>query len=448
MHKGQLVGEYILDRKLGAGGFGEVWLGIHNVWRHRQVAVKIPTNPDHIRQLKNEGIVHGDLTRLQSPHLVKVLGLNLQSTPPYMLMEYIDGRDLRQHLNQTERLSLKEASEILRQMILALEVSHAAGVVHGDIKPENILLSSDGLAKLTDFNLCRVQDWRQSLELSVDSSTEEIARWAGTFLYMSPEQRKGESLDCRSDFYSLALVLFEMLTGELPQPGDKLGDFREDIPPYIEELFRRCFTRLERRIADASEMLSLLSGDKPAQAVVTDRKPAQTHDVQKALNDLKPAATVSSPAPYASLRRIPEIATAMLLYARGDYKSAVAEFQRVIKEMPSHSEAWRGLSLAQYKAGEMTDAFKSATKVVKLRPKSAEARNQLGCVLNVTGKFKEATSSFKKAIKLKPNYASAHNNLAVALKALGRNREAEAALAQARMLDPDNLQVSYNIAFS
>lgn len=447
MRKGLLVGEYILDRKLGAGGFGEVWLARHNAWRDKLAAVKIPTSPDHIRQLKNEGTVQRDLTRLQSPHLVKVLGLNLHSTPPYLLMEYIEGQDLRQRMNSQDRLPLKEAITVTKHIVLALDVAHSAGVTHGDIKPENILLGNDGLAKLSDFNLCRIEDWRQSLELSVQSSQDDIARWAGTFLYMSPEQRKGEDIDSRSDFYSTGLVMFEMLTGELPQPGDKLSDFLPDVPHYIEELFQCCFTRLERRINSASDFLAYLCG-QINEASTPQPSPAQPDDVQRALNDLKPAETVSSPAPYASVRQIPEIATAILLYAKGEFKAAIIEFKRVIKDMPAHAEAWRGLSLAYYKAGDMQQALKTANKVVKLRPRSPEAHNQLGCVLNATGKFKEATSSFKKAIKIKPTYASAHNNLAVALKALGRSKEAEAALAQARVLDPDNLQVSYNIAFS
>lgn len=457
MQRGNLVGEYLLECPLGRGGFGEVWLGRHHIWKNRLVAVKVPTDPAFLKQLHAEGVVQADLAALDSPHLVKVLGLNVRSNPPYLLLEYVEGQTLREVMLTRGRLPLPEAVGHTRAIALALQIAHGAGVVHGDIKPENVLVSVDGVTKLTDFNLCRRVDWQQSLELSADTSNESAARLAGTLLYMAPEQRQGAQPDTRSDLYSLGLVFFEMLAGETPQPGDRPGDFVAGLPPWVDPFFLRCFARAERRFQTAAELLAGLdpAGQAPDAPAAPGATPASARDLDRLLADAQGADTGPLPertlAPHPSLAAVatsPELAPAMALYARGSFAAAAKLFRKVLKDAPSHAEAWHALSLALLRGGEPREALEASRKAVSLRSRSAEAHNQLGCVLFALDKPKDAVEAYRKAIALRPRYAGAHNNLGVALHALGKDDEARRSLHTARLLDPDNLEAGYNVTVS
>ncbi|MCC6466206.1 MAG: protein kinase [Planctomycetes bacterium] len=457
LQRGNLLGEYVLERPLGRGGFGEVWLGRHHIWKNRLAAVKVPTDPAFLKQLHAEGVVQADLAALESPHLVKVLGLNIRSNPPYLLLEYVEGQSLREVMLSRGRLPLPEAVSHTRAIALALQIAHGAGVVHGDIKPENVLVSVDGVTKLTDFNLCRRLDWQESLQLSADTSNESAARLAGTLLYMAPEQRQGAQPDTRSDLYSLGLVFFEMLAGEPPQPGDRPSDFAAGLPAWVDPFFLRCFARAERRFQSAAELLAALDpAVQPAETTAAPAAiPASAKDLDRLLADSPATAREPLPertlAPHPSLAAVaaaPELAPAMALYAKGSFPAAARLFKKVLKEAPSHAEAWHALSLALLRSGEARDALEASRKAVALRPRSAEAHNQLGCVLFALDKPKDAVEAYRKAIALRPRYAGAHNNLGVALHALGKDEEARRCLHTARLLDPDNLEAGYNVTVS
>ncbi|MCK6439581.1 MAG: serine/threonine protein kinase, partial [Planctomycetes bacterium] len=254
LQPGQPLGEYILDAPIGHGATGEVWRAHHHVWNDRVVAVKIPTNPEFLRGIRKEGLVHDDLSRLDSPHIVRIHGLNLLSTPPYLVMEFVDGSDLRKRLSGG-KLTLPETLRIVEGVLKGLNSAHESGIVHRDIKPENILLDKQGTPKLSDFSIATKAPTTETLRMSLETDLEGAASLAGTLVYMSPEQRSGGRIDRRSDIYSMGLLLFEMLTGELPQPGDRIADFVRGIAGEIDDIFARCFTRYERRYADAGEML-------------------------------------------------------------------------------------------------------------------------------------------------------------------------------------------------
>lgn len=253
MEKGDRVSEYILIERIGKGGFGEVWKAKHEILPDKFAAIKIPTDEHYIEQLKSEGILQH---ALDHPHIVKTHGLSVTSAPPYFVMDLVEGESLRARLEKSGRLPLKETVDIISQVVEALAYAHDNGVTHTDIKPENILVDKDGKAVLTDFGLGRVsQTYSASLALEGSLITKEGHHIAGTLDYMSPEQKQGEEVGPESDVYSLGIVLFEALTGELPQPQDKPGDLVGGIPPFLDHVFARCYTRVGKRYRNAGELV-------------------------------------------------------------------------------------------------------------------------------------------------------------------------------------------------
>ncbi len=283
----QRIGEYVLDQPLGAGAFGQVWRAVHHVWADRVVAVKIPTDPQYIRNLQRESAaVHG----LHHPNIVRAIGFDPFADPPYLVTEYVPGRSLRALLDERGgRLPAGEAAGILRQVLAGLAHAHAAGMVHLDIKPENILIheraaregfDADGVVKVTDFGLGRAAKAATGSILYSASLAGEDAKVVGTLDYMAPEQRGGAAaaLDARADLYACGVVLYEMLTGERPAGLAVPSDLNADIPPHLDEAFRRAYARHDRRFASAEEFAAALVG--PA-----DGPPgrAPIHAVQRSL---------------------------------------------------------------------------------------------------------------------------------------------------------------------
>jgi serine/threonine protein kinase/TM2 domain-containing membrane protein YozV len=257
---GQRIGEYVLHEVIGRGTFGEVWLGRHHAWTDRLVAVKMPTEPLYIRQLQAEGAtVH----RLRHPNIVRSLNFDPFGDPPYLVMEYVPGCSLRRPVKE-RLLSVEQSVQMMLQLLAGLQFAHSKGVIHQDIKPENVLVHQAaftrgfalaGAVKLTDFGLGRVAQNVNSILLTRSVVTGASG---GTPRYMAPEQMDGAAADARADLYACAIVLFEMLTGKVPAGSDLPGELNEQVPPWLDEIFRAVFTRLERRLGSAAEMADLL----------------------------------------------------------------------------------------------------------------------------------------------------------------------------------------------
>ena len=230
-----LSDRYIFDRVLGRGGMGTVYLA-RDVKHGRQVAIKA-LSPDVVadvgeRQFSREIRV---TAQLQHPHILQLIDSGQGADCLFYVMPYLKEGSLRDLLNEKKRLPVNEALNIVSDVAEALEYAHEAGLVHCDIKPENILMSA-GHAVLADFGIARAQHvegrpWRAM----VDSS-------GGTPAYMSPEQATGDQTDARSDVYSLGCVLYEMLTGQAPFSADSdqqmiANRFTKPVP-RIDELVR------------------------------------------------------------------------------------------------------------------------------------------------------------------------------------------------------------------
>jgi serine/threonine protein kinase len=272
---GQRVGEYILETKLGAGTFGEVWRAHHHVWVDQLVAIKIPTDGQYLRDLQREGVA---IRGLVHPNIVRAIGFDPYADPPYLIMEYVPGTSLRAVIGrggdrptQVPPLQVHDAVAIMRQVLCGLRHAHANNIVHRDIKPENILVHerartdgyvAEGVIKITDFGLGRAANAAAtaSIVFSASMNTPKAREIAGTLDYMAPEQRGQGTVDARADLYACGVVLYEMLTGERPAGTEVPSDLNPAVPKYLDEVFRRSYARLEKRFAAADEFLAALPG--------------------------------------------------------------------------------------------------------------------------------------------------------------------------------------------
>ncbi len=211
----ELDGRYYLDAKIGAGGHGVVYRATE-IATGEQVAVKVfrPANgrlsPEHLARFRREGAT---ATRVNHPSAVRILDAGVSSAGiPYLVMELLQGRTLAQRIRAEGPIQAAEAVPLLRALAGALAVAHAAGIVHRDMKPDNVFLAPDG-PKLLDFGIARLLD--ETGDGAFDAITR-TGQMIGTPAYMAPERLQGEEYDGRSDVYSLGVLLYETLAGARP----------------------------------------------------------------------------------------------------------------------------------------------------------------------------------------------------------------------------------------
>jgi len=213
----QLGDGYQLVERLGAGGMGEVWLATE-VRLGRKVALKflpadLTRDPLRVQRFEQEARA---ASALNHPNVCTIHALGQTADGQhYIAMEYVEGETLRQRLS-TSRLTIRESLDIAIQVAAALSAAHSGGIIHRDIKPENVMLRPDGLVKVLDFGLAKLM--HSTAELVGTDTTQTVLNTdpgvvVGTVVYMSPEQIRGETLDARTDVFSLGATFYEMVTG-------------------------------------------------------------------------------------------------------------------------------------------------------------------------------------------------------------------------------------------
>ncbi|MBQ2944727.1 MAG: Stk1 family PASTA domain-containing Ser/Thr kinase [Ruminococcus sp.] len=207
----KLDGRYEIRELIGIGGMANVYR-CYDTIDDREVAIKILkdeylNNEEFIRRFKNESKA---IAVLSHPNIVKVYDVSFGDMIQYIVMEYIDGITLKEYINQQKVLTWKETVHLVTQILKALSHAHSKGVVHRDIKPQNMMLLSDGTIKVTDFGIARFSN-------STRTMTEQAI---GSVHYIAPEQAKGDITDGKTDIYSIGVMMYEMLTGKLPFDGD------------------------------------------------------------------------------------------------------------------------------------------------------------------------------------------------------------------------------------
>ena len=240
-----VVGQrYRLVELRGGGGMAKVYRGI-DLTLEREVAVKL-INPELRAEAEFDARFQREAriaSQLADPHIVVVHDFGIDPEHgPFLVMEYLRGQSLRERLQSEGPLPLKAVLQLAGQLLLALIHAHDKGIVHRDIKPDNVfLLSQSGVrlhVRVLDFGIARI--YRQDGPGSAETLTQPGAV-LGTPRYMSPEQLAGQPIDARSDLYSAAVVIHEALTGQLPYVGGKkLSELCPEVPPALQELLDHC----------------------------------------------------------------------------------------------------------------------------------------------------------------------------------------------------------------
>ena len=220
---GKEIGDYHIESLLGSGGMGEVYLA-HEVSLNRRVALKIlprhlVADVERVTRFKREALA---LSALNHPNLVTIYEVGESAGLNFIAMELVEGQTLRSLMKSG--LKLKNSLSIAGQVAEALAVAHRQGIIHRDIKPDNIMVRPDGYVKLLDFGLAKLTEAHATRES--DAAQTRSGAALGTLAYMSPEQAAGETIDQRTDIWGLGVVLYEMVTGRKPFDG---GDRRVTV---------------------------------------------------------------------------------------------------------------------------------------------------------------------------------------------------------------------------
>ena len=314
----QLSGRYRLDAQVGAGGMSTVYRAF-DATLERRVAIKlmhrdIAAESDQLERFRREARA---VAQLSHPHIVGVIDAGEEDGRPYIVFEYVEGETLKDRIRRLGRLPVDEAIAYAIEIARALGAAHARGIVHRDVKPQNVLVDEEGSAKVTDFGIARSMD---------DSGLTAEGRVLGTTDYVSPEQALGHDVNGQSDIYSLGIVLYEMLTGDVPFHGENqvsvaMKHVREDLPdikkrrPEVSAglaaiLDRMTCKDLRKRYSDA---LTLQADLEEALARELARTGKSTGEATAVLRTL-PEGTRRR-LPFRMRRRIPIIAVVVVLLA-------------------------------------------------------------------------------------------------------------------------------------
>ncbi|MBI5877184.1 MAG: serine/threonine protein kinase [Chloroflexi bacterium] len=269
---GRALGQYEILEEIGRGGMGAVFRARHKIL-NRDVAIKVLAphlvfDQQFVARFRQEARATSSLPH---PHIVHVIDIAQEGDLHYLVMDFVEGQTLSHRLRVQGKLSLLETVDLARQIGSALDFAHAHGIVHRDVKPSNILLNTKGQAFLTDFGIAKSLVGTQLTRSGTSIGTPE---------YMSPEQAQGAEVDGRSDLYSLAVVLYEALTGANPfhadtpvasayrvvhTPAKPIRSVRKELPPHVEQALAK---GLAKKPADRFAMAKGLA-KKPADRFAT-----------------------------------------------------------------------------------------------------------------------------------------------------------------------------------
>jgi serine/threonine-protein kinase len=275
-----MISHYRIVSKLGEGGMGEVFLAEDTRLR-RRVALKVlpeivAADEDRLLRFEREAFA---ASALNHPNILTIFEFGVEHTTHFLVSEFVDGESLREQLSRST-MTLTETLEIVIQIASALQAAHGAGIIHRDIKPDNVMIRADGYVKVLDFGLAKLAEPGVLANGSVSDPEAQTRRQLqtqagiimGTVAYMSPEQARGLEVDKRTDVWSLGCVLYEMLTRKQPFRGETTADalaniiHREPIPvfplcqdanPELERIVNKMLSKnRDERYANANVLLA------------------------------------------------------------------------------------------------------------------------------------------------------------------------------------------------
>src|SRR5438445_8106628 len=227
-----LSDRYELEELVGSGGMSSVYRA-HDRLLDRKVALKIlhehyTADDEYVERFRREARA---VAALSHPNIVTVIDRGEHESKQFIVFEYIDGENLKRLIERRGPAPVETALELAMQIARGLSFAHQQGLVHRDVKPQNVLLNGDGQAKVTDFGIAR--------SLDVKHGMTQTGTVLGTSEYIAPEQAQGQHVDEHTDIYSLGVVLYQLLTGELPFSGDNFVAMAmqhiNDLPPNVSD---------------------------------------------------------------------------------------------------------------------------------------------------------------------------------------------------------------------
>ena len=364
----QLSGRYRLDAQIGSGGMSTVYRALDQTLE-RRVAVKlmhrhIASDSDQLERFRREA---RSVAQLSHPHIVGVIDAGEEDGRPYIVFEYVEGETLKERIRRMGRLPMDEAIAYAIEIARALGCAHSHHIVHRDVKPQNVLIDSEGSAKVTDFGIARTLDQEG---LTADG------RVLGTTDYVSPEQALGHDVNGQSDIYSLGVVMYEMLVGDVPFHGENqvsvaMKHVREDMPDVKEErpevsaglaavLDRMTDKDLQHRHPDAASVVADL---EDALALEAARQGTSTGEATAVIRTLP--ARARRRLPFRMRHSLPVLGIVALAAV------AVAIILIASREVPPRVQKGTG-------AGRLEQSTPTGTRVVSVPRGSAHDYDPLG----------------------------------------------------------------------
>lgn len=262
------AGRYRILQSIGRGGMADVYLANDLILDNEEVAIKVlrtnyQTDQVAVTRFQREARA---MAELNHPNIVAIRDIGEEDGQQFLAMEYVDGADLKKYIQDHAPLSIAEVIRIMKEVLSAMTLAHQKGIIHRDLKPQNVLLTKDGTAKVTDFGIAVA---------FAETSLTQTNSMLGSVHYLSPEQARGSKATVQSDIYAMGIMLFEMLTGHIPYDGDSavtiaLQHFQKPLPSIIAE---------NKNVPQALENVVIKATAKR----LTDRY----HSTQEMLQDLR-----------------------------------------------------------------------------------------------------------------------------------------------------------------
>jgi serine/threonine protein kinase len=473
LKSGELVSHYRIKERLGAGGMGIVYKA-EDTRLKRPVALKFLPQDDSLTPHAKERFIHEAqaASALDHPNICTIHEIGETGDGElFLVMSCYEGETLRSKI-QRGTLTAKDSVAIALQLCDGLGAAHHREIVHRDLKPDNIMVLSDGLVKVLDFGLAKFMG---QTKLTTEGTT------LGTVWYMSPEQVQSTDVDNRTDIYSISVILYEMLTGELPFKGDHhLATFylivnqppipprriNPAIPEALEQVVLTGMSK-ERELRFQScavmrDQLLLFAEGGKADAVKQDEVPPTHRDAAAALGRGKTPhfrwkrattygglalAGVALAAAAFLLLRSPAhqndraIARthrdrAIALMDVNQLTEANAELDSALMADPSYSLTWSTLAAVNIRLGNMDLAIAQGRKAVELDSNNANGEYNLGYALEGRGEFRGALACYFEAVRIDSLYMPAQSALASLYLRLNNPDEATVVLERAIRIDP------------
>jgi serine/threonine protein kinase len=474
---GQIISHYKILEKLGEGGMGVVYKA-EDLKLERIVALKF---------LKTEALGNAKgkwrfvreaqaAAALDHPNICTVHEIDEAEGRTFIVMAYVEGQNLQKKI-ESGPLQPDEALDIAIQAAEGLQAAHEKGITHRDIKPANIMMTTKGQVKLMDFGLAKLAGWTVLTKEGIIM---------GTAAYMSPEQVRGEELDHRSDIYSMGVVLYQLLTGELPfeeayhlavmyaianEAPKPPRELNPAIPPQLEAVILKAMEKESaKRYQTAAEMEDDLlelqetlgsknagkkhsrrQGKKDQATIIEKIFPSRTKTALKyaiALFIITIGVAIwffksenSRTDDYEKSRREfarARVNAAMLYLKENQLGLAIKELESAVKSDPSYSLAWSSLAAANIRAQELDLAIYQSKKAIELDRKNSDAYYNLAYALEEKGELDAALESYTEAVKIDSTFTPAYSALGNLYIKLNKAQEAIQILNLAIRIAPES----------